>query len=204
MKRLLLAGILLFILCSCSFTAGCRDLQDTSCTRILFIGNSYTFVNDLPNTFAKLARTGGHKVAVGMSAQGGWTFTDHVGSTETLNLLNSTKWDFVVLQEQSQIPSVQQVRDQEMYPSAHELVHKIQAVRATPIFFVTWAHRDGMPENGMNNFESMQIQINRGYMGIAQELNVPVAPVGSAWLTAMKEHPELELWQAAGSHPTEQ
>jgi hypothetical protein len=49
----------------------------------------------------------------------------------------------------------------------------------------------------------MQIQINNGYMGIAEELNAPVAPVGSVWLTAMKEHPELELWQADGSHPTE-
>jgi hypothetical protein len=49
----------------------------------------------------------------------------------------------------------------------------------------------------------MQIQINKRYMGIAEELNVPVAPVGSGWLPAMKEHPELELWQADGSHPTE-
>jgi hypothetical protein len=204
MKRFLLWASLLFILCGCSFSTNCRDTQDPSCTRILFIGNSYTFVNDLPNTFAKLAQSGGHKVAVGMSAQGGWTLADHVGSPETQGLLNSTNWNFVVLQEQSQIPSVEPVRNQEMYPAARELVQKIEAVGATPIFFVTWAHQDGMPENGMNNFESMQFQINRGYMGIAQELNAPVAAVGSAWLTAIKEHPELELWQADGSHPSEQ
>ncbi len=203
MKRFLLWAILLFILCGCSFSANCRDTQDPSRTRILFIGNGYTFVNDLPNTFAKLARSGGHRVAVGMSAHSGWRLADHVGSTETQDLLNSTNWNFVVLQEQSQIPSVEPVRNQEMYPAARELVQKIEAVGATPIFFVTWAHRDGMPENGMNNFESMQIQINRGYMGIAQELNAPVAPVGSAWLTAIKAHPELELWQADGSHPSE-
>ena len=204
MKRFLPFVILLLVLCSCSFTANCRDAQDTSCTRVLFIGNSYTFVNDLPNTFAKLARSGGHKVEVGMSAQGGWSLADHVGSTETLNLLDSAKWNFVVLQEQSEIPSVQQVRNQEMYPAARELVQKIKKIGATPIFFITWAHRDGMPENGMNNYESMQSQINTGYMGIAQELNVSVAPVGSAWLAAVKEHPELSLWQGDGSHPTEQ
>ena len=204
MKRFLPFVILLFVLCSCSFTTNCRDIQDTSCTRVLFIGNSYTFVNDLPNTFAKLAKSGGHKVEVGMSAQGGWSLTDHVGSTETLNLLNSTKWNFVVLQEQSEIPSVPQVRNQEMYPAARELVKKIKNIDAMPIFFITWAHRDGMPENGMNNYESMQRQINYGYMEIAQELNAPIAPVGLAWSIAVKEHPELELWQGDGSHPTEQ
>jgi hypothetical protein len=204
MKRFLPFVILLFVLWSCSFTANCHDTQDTSYTRVLFIGNSYTFVNDLPNTFAKLARSGGHKVEVGMSAQGGWRLADHVGSTETLNLSNSAKWNFVVLQEQSEFPSVQQARNQEMYPAARELVQKIKAIGAIPLFFITWAHRDGMPENGMANYESMQSQINNGYMGIAQELNVPVAPVGSAWLTVVKEHPELNLWQGDGSHPPEQ
>ena len=204
MKRFLPFVILLFVLCSCSFETKCRDIQDTSCTRVLFIGNSYTFVNDLPNTFAKLAKSGGHKVEVGMSAQGGWKLADHIGSSETLNLLNSTKWNFVVLQEQSQIPSVQQVRNQEMYPAARELVQKIKDIGARPIFFITWAHRDGMPENGMINYESMQSQINYGYMEIAQELNAPIAPVGLAWSIAVKEHPELNLWQEDGSHPTEQ
>jgi hypothetical protein len=91
-----------------------------------------------------------------------------------------------------------------MYPAARELVQKIKNIEATPIFFITWAHRNGMPENGMTNYESMQTQINIGYMGIAQELNAPVAPVGSAWLTAIKGRPELSLWQEDGSHPTEQ
>lgn len=204
MKRFLSLVILLLVLCSCSPSTKCSDPPDTSCTRVLFIGNSYTFVNDLPNTFAKLARSGGHKVEVGMSAQGGWRLADHVGSTETLNLLKSAKWNFVVLQEQSQIPSLQQVRNQEMYPAARQLIQKIKAIGATPIFFSTWAHRDGMPENSMNDYESMQTQINNGYMGIAQELNAPIAPVGPAWLTAVKQHPELDLWQEDGSHPTEQ
>ena len=143
MKRFLSFAILFLVLCSCSFIADCSDTQDTSCTRVLFIGNSYTFVNDLPNTFAKLARSGGNKVEVGMSAQGGWALSDHVQSTETINLLNSKTRNFVVLQEQSQIPSIAQARTQSMYPAARELVRKIKDTRATPIFFVTRAYRGG-------------------------------------------------------------
>jgi hypothetical protein len=31
-----------------------------------------------------------------------------------------------------------------------------------------------------------------------------MAPVGEAWLIAKRQHPELELWQGDGSHPSEQ
>jgi hypothetical protein len=204
MKRLFSLAFLTLLICSCSLTTRCGDDQDTSCTRVLFIGNSYTFVNDLPDTFANLARSDGNKVEVGMSAQGGWTLSEHLQSAETLDLLNSKKWKFVVLQEQSQIPSVVSARTQGMYPAARELVQKIQAIGATPIFFVTWAHRGGWPEYGMNNYESMQAQINDGYTQIAQELKAPIAPVGVAWLSAVSQYPDLMLWQADGSHPAEQ
>lgn len=204
MKRLTLSVILVFVLCSCSLTANCSGPRDSSCTRVLFIGNSLTFYNDLPNTFAGLARAGGHKVEVGMAAPGGWTLADHLYSPETLETLNSAKWNFVVLQEQSQIPSVQQFRTQEMYPPTRELVGRVRALGATPLFFVTWARRDGWPENGMGTYQSMQAEIDTGYAGIASELNAPVAPVGSAWFNAVMEHPELNLWQDDGNHPTEQ
>lgn len=32
---------------------------------------------------------------------------------------------------------------------------------------------------------------------------MPIAPVGPAWSTTVKTHPELSLWQEDGSHPTE-
>jgi len=174
------------------------------CSRILFIGNSYTYTNDLPAMFTQLARAGGHKVETGMAAEGGWTLSDHVQSSETLDQLKSSKWDFVVLQEQSEIPAIEQSRTVSMYPAARLLVHQIEDVGATPIFFLTWAHRDGWPENGLPDYESMQVQINLGYMGIAHELDTGVAPVGYAWLIAERQNPNLDLWQADGSHPTEQ
>jgi len=40
-------------------------------------------------------------------------------------------------------------------------------------------------------------------MPIANELITPVAPVGYAWLTAWLQDPQMDLWQADGSHPTE-
>jgi hypothetical protein len=204
-KRFLVVLVLLFALCGCSGQADCDDVQSPeTCTRVLFIGNSYTYVNDLPGTFAKLARSGGYQVETGMEASGGWTLSDQVASAETLNTLTGLAWDYVVLQEQSQIPSVEQSRTTSMYPAARSLVESIEQVGATPIFFLTWAHRDGYPENGMFTYEDMQTQISQGYLGIADELSVGVAPVGEVWWVAISLDPTLALWQEDGSHPSEQ
>jgi hypothetical protein len=48
----------------------------------------------------------------------------------------------------------------------------------------------------------MQAQIDAGYLGIAQELKVPVVPVGAAWQAATQRYPQLDLWQSDNSHPT--
>ncbi|MFN8411125.1 MAG: hypothetical protein U0Z26_01930 [Anaerolineales bacterium] len=197
MKRFFLA------LCILLFSSGCSSpCESGSCIRILFLGNSYTFVNDLPATLTALAKSGGHKIETGISAEGGMTLANHVDSANTANQLTSSKWDIVVLQEQSQIPSVKQMRMDQMYPAARKLVPQIEAVGARPLFFITWGHRNGWPENGLTTYESMQAQINRGYMNISYELNAEMSPIGFAWEETVKTHPEINLWQDDGSHPT--
>ena len=171
---------------------------------ILFIGNSYTFVNDLPGMFTKLAKSGGHRVETGMSAQGGWFLSDHVNSAETLDQIKSSKWNFVVLQEQSELPASEQLRVSRMYPAARTLVKKIKEVGADPILFITWAHRDGWPDNSMPSYVNMQAAINIGYTTIGHELNLRMAPVGYAWSKLRQQNPQLNLWQEDGSHPSEQ
>jgi hypothetical protein len=170
-------------------------------TRVLFIGNSYTYSGDLPNTFLELAKSGGHRVEVGMAAQAGWKLSDHVESPKTLETLNSKKWDFVVLQEQSRIPAEKQTRTEEMYPAARTLVSEIRDVGATPLFFITWGRRNAWPGFVLLGYKIMQSEVNEGYMAIAEELDAPVAPVGAAWRSAATKHPELNLWQEDGSHP---
>ena len=183
----------------------CDDTKSAAvCLRILFLGNSFTSVNDLPATFAELANSGHHRVDVGMFAPGGWSLADHVKSQEMLDILQSSNWDYVVLQEQSQIPSMEQSREMGMYPAARTLIEDIRRTGAKSIFFQTWAHQNGWPENGMPDFESMQAQIDLGYRSIAGELGVPIAPVGEAWADARSQDPFLNLWQEDGIHPSEE
>ena len=202
LPRLLIVCLLAATLIGCSDNPGCGKPQDGACTRVLFIGNSYTYVNDLPGMFTHLARVGGHKVETDMAASGGWTLADHEGSSATLQKLTSRKWDVVVLQEQSQIPSVGQMREQQMYPAARQLVETIRFEGARPMFFVTWARRDGWPENALPDYASMQSAIDDGYLTIAAEEHAAVAPVGEAWLTVLQQEKPSALWQEDGSHPT--
>jgi len=189
-------------LSGCTLFRACSD--DPECVRVLFIGNSYIFVNDLPRVFTELARSGGKRAETGMLAQGGWTLSQHAAASETLNQIRSSKWNFVVLQEQSQIPANAAARDTQMYPAARKLSGQIRKSGAIPVLFITWAHRDGWPDNGLNTYESMQRQINGGYMALGQQLKVPMAPVGYAWLEMKQKYPTMELWQLDGSHPNEQ
>jgi hypothetical protein len=209
-KKMQKKKILSVLCCFIIFITGCstekssENKKSRACQRILFLGNSYTYVNDLPKTFAQLADAGGHCVETGMIAKGGWTLAHHANSSETISAIQSSKWNYVVMHEQSQIPSIEESRKYTMYPSLRYLVPIIKQSSATPIFFLTWAHRNGWPDRGLSDYESMQFQIAQGYKEIAHELDVLVAPVGLVWSQARKQYSELDLWQADGSHPSEQ
>jgi hypothetical protein len=182
---------------------GCETAQrSSSCLRVLFLGNSYTSVNDLPIMFANLAWSAGRRVETGVQAPGGWTLADQARSQDTDRLLASKPWDVVVLQEQSEIPSVDSFRQAQMYPAARQLVSEIRGAGARPIFFVTWAHSAGWPEYGMPDYFTMQASIDDGYLAIAVEQHAAVAPVGLAWMTLIRRESNPALWQSDGSHPT--
>ena len=190
------------------FLTGCAGTRPESKSagvlRVLFIGNSYTFYNDLPGMFAELMRAGGYETVVESSAVGGWTLADHAASEQTLGMLESQNWDYVILQEQSVIPCVPDMREQHMYPAVRALDEKIQQAGANTILFMTWGRRDGLAAEGYPDFKAMQVQLYTGYMEIGEEVGAMVAPVGLAWQNGRTADPELELWDRDGSHPSEE
>jgi hypothetical protein len=170
-NRLLFVCLILLVAGGCSSAGKCNFSQDDEpVLHVLFIGNSYTYVNDLPGMFRNLACSGGHHVVTDMSAEGGWTLADHVASVDTFQKLKAQQWDYVVLQEQSQIPAMENYRDQAMYPAVRTLVAKIKELDEQPYLFLTWGHRDGFPEANLQNYNDMQYQLSVGYEAIAQEL----------------------------------
>ena len=203
LPRLLMLCVLALTQAGCAGNPGCGSPGDgTTCTRVLFIGDSYTSVNDLPTVFADLAWSGGHRVDAGMDAPGGDTLTEHAADPATAAAIALEQWNIVVLQEQSQRPSNEQLRQTQMYPAVRQLDTAIRADGAQPMYFLGWARRDGWPEAGLPDYASMQSAIDDGYLTIATEEHAAVAPVGYAWAALLGQDSPSDLWQADGIHPT--
>ena len=156
---------------------------------VLFIGNSYTAVNDLPHLVAGLAQSAGRKIDVAQVTPGGCTLEQHVQTSGAMQQIAARKWDAVVLQEQSQMPVVMPER---MFAAARQLDAQIKKQGAKTVFFLTWARQ---------NKPAMQDGLNKSYFGIAKELGATVAPVGIAWQQALAADPNLVLHNADMSHP---
>ncbi len=172
-------------------------------TRVLFVGNSYTFYNDMPDMFEDLAEASGLDVEIGMEAPGGWWLRDHADSEQTLDNIGTGDWDFVVLQEQSQLTAVRDLANIETWPAAKTLANATWRAGGDVILFMTWAHELGSSEIGHANYESMQTAVGGTYEALAESLDAAIAPVGAAWWLA-RESGQAVLYQADGSHPTKE
>jgi hypothetical protein len=180
---------------------GCGPLAQAPCVRVLFLGNSYTYVNDLPGMFRHLAHAGGRNVATGMVANGGETLAQHAASADSLAAITGSHWQYVVLQEQSEIPALASAWQSEMYPAARSLVDAVRGTGATPVLLETWAHQAGLATAGLDN-AGMQAAIDAGYETLGNDLGVTVVPAGQAWAAARRIDPTIVLWQSDGSHPS--
>ena len=97
-RLMLLMKIVLFCLLFLNFFVSAQTKN------ILFLGNSYTAVNNLPQMFADVAGSAGHTAITDFNAPGGYTLQGHSTNATSLSKITSGGWDFVVLQEQSQHP----------------------------------------------------------------------------------------------------
>ena len=181
------------------------DLPNASShgVRVLFVGNSLTFENDLPELVHRL---GGSRtpIVAGSFTAPGWQLRQFAGDHQLERVLRGGHWDVVVLQEQSQIPSFPAAdRAQEFTPYVDQLADEIRRSGAQPLLFQTWAHRTGDRRNvPADTYAAMQERVVAGYLDAARDADSAVAPVGAAWAEALQRRPQLALWSADGTHPS--
>jgi hypothetical protein len=170
--------------------------------RLLFIGSNYTQVNDLPFLISQLAASGHHQVFYDKLVGAGSTLGQLSISNKVFDVMTGEKRDYVILQDQSVNPALEEQRKNEFYPAVRYLYEIIDRSGAKTLLFMTWGHQKGMYVNGFKDFDSMQTQITKGYMTIAQELKLPVAPVGEAFRNALKHDASTALWGPDGVLPS--
>jgi hypothetical protein len=190
-RILLLLTICLLVLPSASGLQPAGQKESRRPLRILFIGNSYTYFNNLPQLLSQLAASASpaKTIETQMIVRGGATLKMHWEEGSALKALQQGKWDYVVLQEQSTLPITDPAA---MHKYARLFDAEIKKVGARTIFHLTWA-RQHQPEN--------QEKLNEAYFTIARELQALVAPVGVAWQKAFKEDAKLVFHNEDKSHP---
>lgn len=179
-------------------------------TQVLWIGNSYTSVNNLPQVFYNLSLSGGDSVMFDSNAPGGYTFQNHSVNATTIQKIQSQKWNFVVLQAQSQEPSFppMQVQAQTM-PYAHildSLITNNDSCTET-VFYMTWGRKYGDQSNcagypPLCTFTGMQARLRDSYLQMANDNHAIVSAAGMAWQKSWQTDSLINLWSSDNSHPS--
>ena len=98
-------------------------------------------------------------------------------------------YDVVVLQE-----DIPETNVESFHTHARLFAAVIRESGATPLFYMTWEYE-------RLNWITMD-EIAMAHQTIAEELNIPVAPVGLAWTRAARERPELNMYGDDAEHPS--
>lgn len=183
---------------------------------ILFIGNSYTkrnnnnFPNDVPFHLSQIANDLGDTINYDYSTPGGASFYGHSTNSETLEKINDSNWDYVVLQEQSQKPSrPPEIVESIVYPYAEELINQILQNNSctNTIFYMTWGRKDGDEEYCNSypivcTFEGMQSRLRESYLEMSEMFSSSISPVGISWKNSMELNNNIDLYIFDNSHPS--
>ncbi len=178
--------------------------------RVLFIGNSYTYVNDLPKMIADMATATGDTLIYDSNTPGGFTLQGHSTNAITINKIKAGNWNYVVLQEQSQRPSfpISQVQTS-VFPYAQildSLINHHDSCAET-VFYMTWGRKNGDASNcaffpPLCTYQGMDSLLNLRYRMMADSNDAIVSPVGAVWNYIRANHPSIELYSADESHPS--
>jgi hypothetical protein len=164
--------------------------REESGLRVLFIGNSLTMGNQLPEIVAAMGAAGGHKIVQRSAVLGGFSLEDHWNFGLGRDLLTRDRFDYVVLQQGS---SSQLASQAELKKWAIEWAIEIRAHGAKPALYMVWPHR-----GQASGFDL----VSASYRGAAIASRAALFPAGEAWEEALRADPNIPLYLQDGLHPT--
>lgn len=200
MKRI----IIIFIAVAFCVELNAQDLK------VLFVGNSYTYVNDLPNILKQIAQSNGKNITTKSFTYGGARLMSHWGNEELQETIKNGKYDIIILQGQSQEMAFPPEQfNKEVYPYAKKLdsLYKENNPNGRVIYFMTWGYRYGDKVNcpfypPYCTYETMSQELCQNYCKVASDFNSEVSPIGSAWLYLFNQDSiSFDLHSSDYSHP---
>ncbi|PKP32704.1 MAG: hypothetical protein CVU00_11450 [Bacteroidetes bacterium HGW-Bacteroidetes-17] len=209
MKLLTKKNFIVFVVFLNVMTAACQkgpnipkdtNLPDTnlpdstniadSAKTILFVGNSLTYTNDLPDLVSILAREMGIKVLAEMIAYPNYALEDHWNDGQLQNLLNLKHYDFVIIQ---QGPSSRQDGRTSLVDYGAKIKALCDNHNTKLAFFMVWP--------AFANLESIDGVIDN-YSNAATVNNSLLCPVGYVWKYYFLETSDYSYYGPDMFHPS--
>jgi hypothetical protein len=158
--------------------------------RVLFLGSSLTYANDMPFTVQALARAIGENLDVAVVARGGANLEDQWNHGEALRRLKGERWDYVVLQ---QGPSTVPENRENMRDYTRRFAEPIRKAGGRPALYMVWPSADRMAY-----FD----EVRASYTLAAEDVDGMLIPAGEAWRAVWRRDPDADLLKRDGVHPT--
>jgi hypothetical protein len=188
MRRTLIAAIALALLLGGASQA--RGGAEAEPLRVLFVGNSLTTTNDLPELVDALATAGGKELEVGRVTFDGYSLEDHWDHGAARNALASGSWDVVVMQ---QGPSALPESQVDLRKWAGVFGEEARAAGTRLGLLTVW------PES-YRQYALADVIVS--YRAAAQAAGGELYPAGEAWFAAWQCNSRLGLYGRDGFHPS--
>lgn len=178
-------------------------------TSVLFVGNSYTHYNNMPEIFQKIADSKGDKVIVKMDAKSNHSFEMHSKRSELYQSIKERKWDYVVLQGFSrELSYPESYIDSATVPYFEQLLDSIYLNNPCTkvLLYMTWGYKTGFQEREeVDSYNKMADAVKRGYQYLSKKYGLGIVAVGDVYQALSRfEDPTLFscLYQKDEQHPT--
>lgn len=197
------------------FFSGTLRTSGQPIRKVLFLGNSYTYANDLPQMIARAAASAGKTLIYDSHAPGSYYLGQHLTNEVSLSKIAAGGWDHIVLQDQSMALA---------YPATYlnflqysvqlDSFARIHSLCNQTMFYGTWGRKNGdsylctPPECAVDTwihrtYFEMDSAITSHYKAFADSLKASMTPVGAVWRYIRRTYPSIELFQADESHPSQ-
>jgi hypothetical protein len=175
-------------------------------TKILFIGNSYTYRNEMPDIFEHISISKGKNVYVETCTKGKATLKIQSERSEVYDAINNKKWDYVIVQGSSRdfLQEDSTIKDTTL-PALEKILRAIRQNnhQSKVLFYMTWGYRNGYkPNPETDSYEKMTLKIRDQYLSLKDKYRFGVVPVGIAWKDSRYRKSDVNLYVKDGAHPS--
>jgi hypothetical protein len=186
-KKFVFLSLIICFACAGSF----NEREPDGGLRVLFIGNSLTYTNDLPSIVEAMAEAAGQKRFAHKSvAFANYSLEDHWNQGDARKALADKKWDIVVLQ---QGPSASTEGRALLLEYSRRFADLIRSAGAKPALYMVWPST-----SRAGDFDG----VSESYRLAAKEVEGMLFPAGDAWRAAWRRDAKLALYSPDGLHPT--